>query len=54
MARILGLLGNMVALFLVIKETSLLISTVAIPTYILTSNVGELPSLHTLSIIYCL
>ena len=40
--------------FLVYWGTSVLFSIVAAPIYILTSNVGGLPFLHTLSSIYCL
>ena len=51
---VVGLLGRMVALFLVFKGTSILFSMVAVSIYIPTNNVGGLPFLHTLSSIYCL
>ena len=46
--------GHMVALFLVFKATSILLSIVAVPIYIPTSSAEGFPSLHTLSSIYCL
>ena len=46
--------GHMVALFLLFEGTSILCSIVAVPIYTSTNNVGKLPSVHTLSRIYCL
>ena len=46
------LLDQMIALFLVFLETSILFSIVAAPIYIPINSVGELPFLHTLSSIY--
>ena len=44
-----ALLGNMVVLFLVFWQTSLLFSTVAAPIYIRTNSVWGLPFLHILA-----
>ena len=43
-----GLLGHMVARFLVFKGTSILFSMVAVPIYIPTKSIGGFRSLHTL------
>ena len=44
-----GLLDHIVVLFLVFKETSILLSIGTVPIYIPTNNVGGFPFLHTLS-----
>ena len=44
-----GLLNNIVVLFLVFWGTSTLFSIVAVPTYIPTNSRGEFPFLHILS-----
>ena len=49
-----GLLDHMVALFLGFYGTSILFSTVAVQTYILTNSVGGFPFIHTLSNIFYL
>jgi len=49
-----GLLDHVVALFLVFKETSVLLFTEAVPVYIPINGVGRFTFLHTLSSIYCL
>ena len=42
------LLGHMVVLFLMFRETSILFSTVGAPIYIPTKSVGGFPVLHIL------
>ena len=49
-----GLLGHMVALFLVFLGTSRLFSEVAVPICLPTNSAGKFHFLHTLSSIYCL
>ena len=44
-----GIVDHMVFLSLVFGKTSILFSTVAVPTYILTNRVGRFPFLHILS-----
>jgi len=44
-----GLLDHIVVLFLVFKETAILLSIGTVPIYIPTNNVGGFPFLHTLS-----
>ena len=51
---VVGLLGHMVALFLVFKEISLLCSIVAVSIYIPTNSERGSSFLHMLSSIYCL
>ena len=51
---VVGLLGRMVALFLVFKEISLLCSIVAVSIYIPTNSERGSSFLHMLSSIYCL
>ena len=48
------LLDHMVILFLVFKRTTVVFSRVTVPIYIPTNSVGEFPSLHIFSSIYCL
>ena len=48
-----GLLGNMVVLFVVFEGTSILFSIVAVSIYIPTNSARVFPFLHTLSSIYC-
>ena len=49
-----GLLDQIVVLFLVFKVTSILFSILTIPVYLHTISVGGFPFLDTLSSIYCL
>ena len=42
-----GFLDQVVTLFLVFKETSILFSTVAVAIYIPTNRVGGFPFIHT-------
>ena len=49
-----GLLGHMIVLFLVFKETSILFSIVVVSVYIPTNSVGEFPFFYTLSSVYWL
>ena len=43
-----GLLDNLVTLFLLFQATSMLLSTVVAPVYIPTNGLGGFPFLHTL------
>ena len=47
-----GLLDHMVTIFLDFSGTSILVSIVSVPIYILTDSVGGFPFLHTLSSIF--
>ena len=47
-----GIAGSYVALFLVLKGTSILLSIVVVPIYIPINRVGGFPFPHTLSSVY--
>ena len=49
-----GFQGHTIVLFLVFQGTSILVSIVGVPVYILTNRIEAFPFLHTLSSIYCL
>ena len=51
---VVGLLGHMIVLFLVFKETSVLFSIVAVSSYNPTNCAGGFPFLHTFASTHCL